>query len=323
MYFSSQPALSYHTSAVLGVCVDTITMPYRLLTPQAANMSSFVDSVAFGQRKIASLSSTFPLPVEETVPLASLLGSRLHRNGRELLQSITPGVSNSSFLISQSAVIRGIPSSLTHNPQRNVQTQNPLQHENPFEVCSAPNEIVQTFLQNLHPETSAMCWNVNQACMVKPPFPNIFAPRVTSDGFVVEGYARPESGRVNQTSVLSRVETNSGIANMLSSLIQWAKKVNINKHHLFLESGTEVETFKEMLEELTNLSQRYEYPWHGTVASVAHSLPMGGNVFINITTRTWLFTLLKILSTPSKTRLSPCSLLMVKWTFLCQGQRKL
>lgn len=260
MYFSSQPALSYHTSAVLGVCVDTITMPYRLLTPQAANMSSFVDSVAFGQRKIASLSSTFPLPVEETVPLASLLGSRLHRNGRELLQSITPGVSNSSFLISQSAVIRGIPASLTHNPQRNVQTQNPLQHENPFEVCSAPNEIVQTFLQNLHPETSAMCWNVNQACMVKPPFPNIFAPRVTSDGFVVEGYARPESGRVNQTSVLSRIETNSGIANMLSSLIQWAKKVNINKHHLFLESGTEVETFKEMLEELTNLSQRYENP---------------------------------------------------------------
>lgn len=235
-------------------------MPYRLLTPHAANMSSFIDGVAFGGRKIASLSSTFPLPVEETVPLASLLGSRLRRSGQELLQSVTPGVSNSSSLISQSAVIRGIPASLTHNPQRNVQTQNPLQHENPFEVCSDTNEMVQTFLQNLHPQTSPLCWNVNRACMVKPPYPNIFASRVTSDGFVTEGYARPEGNRVNQTSVLSRVETNSGIASMLLSLIQWAKKVNINKHHLFLETGTEAETFKEMLEDLTCLSERYENP---------------------------------------------------------------
>ena len=235
-------------------------MPYRLLTAQAANMSSFIDSVAFGGRKIASLSTTFPLPVEETVPLASLLGSRLHRSGQELLQSVTPGVSNSSCLISQSAVIRGIPASLTHNPKRNVQTQNPSLHENPFEVCSATNEMIQTFLQNLHPQTSPLCWNVNQACMVKPPFPNIFASRVTNDGFVVDGYARPECRRVNQTSVLSRVESNPGIADMLLSLIQWAKKVNINKHHLFLESGTEAETFKEMLEGLTCLSERYENP---------------------------------------------------------------
>ena len=48
---------------------------------------------------------------------------------------------------------------------------------------------------------------------------------------------------------------------MLLSLIQWAKKVNINKHHLFLESGTEAETFKEMLEDLICLSERYENPW--------------------------------------------------------------
>ena len=240
--------------------MDTITMPYRLLTSQAANMSSFVNSVAFGERKIASLSSTFPLPVEETVPLTSLLGSRLNRNGRELLQSLTPCISNSFSLISQSAVIRGIPASLTHNPPRSIQSQNPVQHENPFEICSAANEIVQTFLQNLHPDTQPTCWNVNQACMVKPPFPNIFTSRVTHNGLVVEGYVRPENRRVNQTSVLSRVETNSDIANMLMSLIQWAKRVNITKHHLFMESGTEVETFKEMLEDLASLSQRYENP---------------------------------------------------------------
>ena len=238
--------------------MDTITMPYRLVTPQASSMSSFVDSIAFGERKIASVSSTFPLPVEETIPLTSLLGSSLHRNGRELLQSLTPGVSNDSSLISQSAVIRGIPASLAHNPERNICAQTPLQHENPFAVCSSTSEIVRTFLGNLHPNTSPSCWNVNQACIVKPPYPNIFTPKVTTDGFVVEGYTRPKNGRVNQTSVLSRVDTNSGIAGMLFSLVQWAKKVDISKHHVFLESGTEVEIFKGLLEELTSLSQRYE-----------------------------------------------------------------
>ena len=233
-------------------------MPYRLITPQASSMSSFIDSLAFGERKIASLSSTFPLPVDETTPLASLLGSRLHRNGRELLQSITPGVSNDSPLISQSAVVRGIPASLVHNPERNICTQTLLQHENPFGACSSTNEIVRTFLNNLHPNTSPLCWNVNQACMVKPPFPNIFAPKVTSDGFVVEGYTRPKNSRVNWTSVLSRLETNSSIAGLLSSLVQWARKANISKHHVFLESGIEVENFNGMLEELKSLSQRYE-----------------------------------------------------------------
>ena len=96
--------------------------------------------------------------------------------------------------------------------------------------------------------------------MVKPPFPNIFAPKVNSYGFSVEGYVRPENTRVNQTNVLSRLETNSSIGNMLLSLVQWAKKANISKHHVFLESGIEVESFNGLLEELSSLSQRYENP---------------------------------------------------------------
>lgn len=240
--------------------MDTITMPYRLLTPQAVNMNSFVNSVAFGERKIASLSLTFPLPIEDAIPLSSLLGSTLSRNRTEFLQSVTPGISHSSSLISQSVVIRGIPASLTHTPQQNIQSQDSVLHENPFEVCTTASEMVQTFLQNLHPQTQPVCWNVNQTCMVKPPFPNIFGSRVTNDGLVVDGYTRPESVRVSQTSVLSRLEANSGIASMLLSLIQWAKRVNISKHYLFLESGTEEETFKEMLEDLTSLSQRYVNP---------------------------------------------------------------
>lgn len=223
-------------------------------------MSSFVESVAFGGRRIASLSSSFPLPLEETVTLSSLLSSRLHRNRTGLLQSITPEVSNNPSVISQSAVIRGIPTSLAHNSEKNVCTQTHSQLENLFEVCSSTKEIVRSFLENLHPSTSPQCWNVNQACMVRPPFPNIFAPKVTVDGLIVEGYTRPKNGRVNQTSVLSRVETNSGIASLLLSLVQWAKKVDISKHHVFLESGTEVESFKGILEELTSLSERYENP---------------------------------------------------------------
>ena len=256
--FPLQPYLSYHTSSVLGVCVDTITMPYRLITQQASNMSSFIDSVAHGERKIASLSSSFPLPVDENNSLASFLGSRLQSYGRELLQCISPGVSNSSSLISQSAVVRGIPVTHAYNPEKNISTQTSLQSKNPLEACASANEIVRTFLENVHPNTSPLCWNVNQACMVKPPFPNIFAPKVNSYGFSVEGYVRPENTRVNQTNVLSRLETNSSIGSMLLSLVQWAKKANISKHHVFLESGIEVESFNGLQEELSSLSQRYE-----------------------------------------------------------------
>ncbi|XP_068755236.1 protein misato homolog 1-like [Montipora capricornis] len=255
-----QPSLPYHTSSVIGVCVDTVTMPYRLLTPQASTMNSFVESVAFGERTVASLSSTFPLPVEETSSLSSLFHSRLNKNGKELLQSLTPGMSSNCSVISQSAVVRGIPTSLVCTSSRNIRAQTSLQNDSSFEACSSASEIVHAFLRNLNPNASSSCWNVNQACIVKPPFPNIFAPKVTADGFVMEGYTRPKSCGVNLTSVLSCLETNSGISDMLLSLVHWAKKVDIRKHHVFLESGTEVESFNGILEELSSLSQRYKNP---------------------------------------------------------------
>ena len=254
-----QPALSYHTSSVLGVCIDTVTLPYRLATPQASSMNSFVDSVAFGERTLASLSSTFPLPLEETSSLPLLFQSELDKCGKELLQSLTPGVSNDCFVISQSAVIRGIPSSLVSNPVKDIQTQTP-RNNNAFRACSSTKELLHTFLKNLNPNTSASCWSVEQACMVKPPFPNIFDPKITVSGFPVEGYARNKNHGVNQTSVLSSLETNSGITDLLLSLVRWAKKADIRKHHVFLECGTEFESFNGTLEELTRLSQQYNNP---------------------------------------------------------------
>lgn len=94
--------------------------------------------------------------------------------------------------------------------------------------------------------------------MVKLLFLNIFVFRVISDGFVVDGYVRLEGRRVNQISMFSCVELNFSIVGMLLLLIQWVKKVNINKYYLFLEFGIEVEMFKEMFEDLICLFECYE-----------------------------------------------------------------
>lgn len=180
---------------------------------------------------------------------------------RALLQLLTLGMSSNCSVISQSAVVRGIPTSLVYTSSRNIRAQTSLQNDScSFEACSSASEIVHAFLRNLNPNASSSCWNVNQACIVKPPFPNIFAPKVTADGFVMEGYTRRKSCGVNLTSVLSCLETNSGISDMLLSLVHWAKKVDIRKHDVFLESGIEVESFIGIREELSSLSQRYKNP---------------------------------------------------------------
>ena len=118
-------------------------------------MSTLLE-VAFGERKIVSASLAFPVPVDEALPLATLLGSKLNRSGTEFLTPLTPGVVGDSPPISQAAVVRGIPASLTHSSHRNVNNQKALQHvrqqfENPFDVCSSANDIVRLFLQNLCP----------------------------------------------------------------------------------------------------------------------------------------------------------------------------
>ena len=225
-------------------------------------MSDFLNSVTFGGRNIANVATAFPVPVGSDVSLSSLLSSKMSSTDCDLLKPLTPGVQGVNSIISQAVVLRGVAPSFTHNTQQNRETQTSLQAEGMklFETCSSAKEMLDLYFRNSSPGSLQTCWSVNQACITKPPFPNIFAPHVTDNGVIVEGYARPPGCSVLQSSLMSSMNTSTATCDMLLSLTKWARKVNIQRYHSFLEGGVELDSFKEALEVLETLSQRYETP---------------------------------------------------------------
>jgi len=253
---------AYHTSSILAVSLDSLTLPFRLQTAQACSMNDLVAMVTAGGRTVASAATTFPVPLGKNISISDLLsGEQLAR--KQILTSLTPNIGQNSTLISNAAVLRGVQPSLAQSSvPGHLYIENSLREKSrgPRDHCDSMNELLRAYFQNVYPGAAHECWSVNQGCMTKPPFPNIFSPCVTGKGFVIEGFSRPHGTNIPQVSALSSLSTCTGIRDMLNSLSSWARKVNIQKYHSFLEAGTEIASFEEAIESIETLAQRYETP---------------------------------------------------------------
>ena len=223
-------------------------------------MNDLVDMVTASGRTVTSVATALPIPCGGAVGLADLLsGEQWSRKAQ--LSAITPNLGQHSTLISNAAILRGVPiSPVLRSQQGHSLFENNLTREPRRPGDNIVNETVTAYFQSLYSGASHACWSIDQPCMTKPPFPNVFAASVTGEGLIREGYKRPCGRNVPQTSVLATLSTCTGIGNMLSSLSSWSHKLNIQNYHSFLEAGTELATFKEAMESTATLAQRYEMP---------------------------------------------------------------
>lgn len=218
-------------------------------------MDDLASCLTFGGRKLTSASTSFPLPIGHNHHLGALLDSAIQSKDTKLLVPLTPDVDQVTNSMSQVAVLRGGNSSI---PQEKQLTQPSKKPKSLIDGCQSNLEMLNIFSQACNPLSVCANWVSDQACMVTPPFPGIFAPCVNKNGFVQEGFQREPNSIVEQVNVLSSLGTSKAIGAMLHSIGNWAKKVDIKKHNSFTESGLEYETFMNVLDDLESHAHNYE-----------------------------------------------------------------
>ncbi|XP_001624271.2 protein misato homolog 1 [Nematostella vectensis] len=254
-YLNYKGELPYHTSAILASALDTFSLPYRLDTPKGCGMRDLISTIAFSGRNIAHAHTMLPIPVGPQKSLASLLNDCIEKRPDSMLP-LTPHINQSQKLISQAAVLRGIPQSLRHHPLGSPKAKSM------FGSSKSSCDMLDMYFQSINPNSVIKNWTLDKAFGTKAPYPNIFNGSVGSDGLVSEGSDRGEgqAREVKETSVLSALGMCAGTGEMLESLITWSNKVDVRKHHEYLESGVEFDLYKEKIESLLSQANLYKNP---------------------------------------------------------------
>ncbi|XP_033750191.1 protein misato homolog 1-like [Pecten maximus] len=241
-------SIDYHTSAILAATLDSVTSPYR--QPALLHMRDLTDTFHSLGRKVASVSSSFPFPIDEDQFLVDSLMSL----GDELpWVSLTPHVKNTVSPMMQSTVIRGIPNKIT---KRSVQDE---RSPNPFNNCDNVQDVLQVYLRERFPTSHSAGKVLQDPCKVVSPCPHVFKPNVNKNGFL-SSTNRPDLQGVESVPVMTSLQITSDTAQLLHTLHTEATKLNIRKHHRYLDAGMEEDDYVEILGDIENLRRCYEQP---------------------------------------------------------------
>ncbi|XP_033634829.1 protein misato homolog 1-like [Asterias rubens] len=241
-----KPSLAYHTSAILASSLDTATLPYRV-AEEPISLSVLTEALGNLGRKVSMLSTSFPLPFPNRGYLASVFGNYTQRPPWIPLTPHTHEGTAQPF--AQSVVIRGVPAGRIHAPGR--------QPQNALESCRSVNEMLRCYLTGMYPRTLSSGLCINQPLKTAAPFPHIFDPRMSQEGFM-EQWQRREEEAVESLPMMTSLQTSPAAQEMLTHLVKEGSKVDIRKCHGYFEDGLERDEYIETLNRLEALAHCYE-----------------------------------------------------------------
>lgn len=218
----------YHSSAVLSLAMNTLSLPWRLL--RGAYASPYEVSIglnAYG-RKIASLEliAPFPKPIYEKLNtyLKSLEPS--DRIFQDYQIPISPHADLASFNWHQSVATRGISGT---------------------DACNL--DFLEFYSKNM-PQTSTSVITSNNGIQVGLPFPHHIIETTTP-------FWDSKSKIIPTMTSWNSNPTSGSIAKTLSERLQ---KIKLAKMHRFQDAGLEQEEYEAVVENLTVLSECYQKP---------------------------------------------------------------
>ncbi|XP_076355308.1 misato mitochondrial distribution and morphology regulator isoform X2 [Tachypleus tridentatus] len=242
-HLNYNPTLPYHTSAIITSALDTITLPFRH-KKNAVHMVDIINTLSIVGRKMATFSLCLPVSLPEESYLSDIW---LPRNSKRSiqLQSLLPNCDiYGSKITSEAIVLRGIPSSLTYRPSISSHQQ------------TTQEELLSFYLNQWYPCPMSIVNTLNEPCKVTIPFPDIFKPEITSEGFLSSKVRRAHQS-VQNSPVLAGLHSTNNVSRFLEEIVQEASRRNIHKYHRCWETGSEPDDLTEALHSLEILAVNY------------------------------------------------------------------
>lgn len=250
---NGDPLLWYHSSSVLALALDALTVSYRL-RDCSATMWQLSDALTASGRKVVSAYGSVPFPMmlggclpdaldafSDVVPWRSL--------------SACPEISDRRFCFSQSVTLKGVDEqSLVSRLLPGMEPPSPLHYERSGE------DVLSAYVRLHYPSSPLAVQLVSSGSKVTPPFPQIFSPSLGAQGFLQNHStpASPSCPPVSCLPVLTSLQSSPGVGLQLSELQKACASLDLRRvAPSFLTHGPEPGEISEYLEQLRNLAHCY------------------------------------------------------------------
>ncbi|XP_059093564.1 protein misato homolog 1-like [Tigriopus californicus] len=245
-----KPNSMYHSSAILGSALDSMTLPWRMNERRArqTRIYDLANGLNGGGRKLGTANMQFPWILDDDHFLVDALNSDID------FVPLMPGVKNDKInIIAQSVTCRGFKiNSLKPTDFNKVQKF----ASHPFHGCSSLEEALERHFGQRNPRSVNAVHSYDTGVPVSKPFPDFFDPRIGKDSRLVQG-SNVAHRKLNSVPSLVTWSSSDGSHDYLESICDRAAKVNLNKLHRFRESGTEDADVEEAVEKVR--AQRDNY----------------------------------------------------------------
>lgn len=251
-YLNYDPSLWYHSSAVLALALDALTVPYRLRN-NSVPMWQVSDTLAVSGRKVVAAYGAVPFPMMHGDSLPDALGSFSGSLPWKPLSSCVELGDRRCF--GQWTTLKGF------EGQRLVSSLLPgTPPPSHLHSLHSGEDVLGSYLSSFYPNAPLALQLVSTPSKLTAPFPQIFNPTLDSNGFLQS--QMPPAGSpvplVSSAPVLTSLQSSTGVGSWLSNLHRSVSSFDVRRvAPSFLSQGLEEADYREALEQLKLLSRRY------------------------------------------------------------------
>ncbi|KAL4624861.1 hypothetical protein GN956_G17675 [Arapaima gigas] len=248
-YLHYDPMQWYHSSAVLALALDSLTVPYRL-RHNSVPMWQVADTLAASGRKVVAAYGAIPFPMMQGSCLPDTLDSFSDALPWKPL-SACPEL-NDGRCFGQWVTLRGL------GRQNLVSSLMPgTEPPSPLHSVFCGEEVVASYIAAHYPGSPLTVQLVSSPSKVTPPFPQFFHQSLAPQGLLQNSVPHPQSA-VTCVPVLSSLQSTPALGPWLEEMQQGVSLLDPRRvAPSFLSQGPEFEDFQEALEQLRTLAHCY------------------------------------------------------------------
>ncbi|XP_054911058.1 protein misato homolog 1 isoform X2 [Poeciliopsis prolifica] len=257
---SYDPALWYHSSAVLALALDALTVPYRLRN-NSAPMWQVADSLAVSGRKVVAAYGAVPFPMMPGGSLPDALRACADALPWKPLSACPEAAAGRCY--GQWSTLRGF------QGQKLISRLSPgIEPPTPLHGLRSGEDVLAAYLSSFYPSAPLVLQLVSAPCKLTPPFPQIFSPALDAQGFIRCGAPPAGAPPVSSVPILTSLQSGTALRPFLSDLQRAAATFDVRRRApSFLSQGPEMADYQEALEELRLLGRCYHDDSGGTARS--------------------------------------------------------
>lgn len=251
-HLNYDPSLWYHSSSVLALALDALTVPYRLRN-NSVPMWQVADTLTESGRKVVAAFGAVPFPMVHGSSLPDALCSCADALPWKPLSACPEGGGGRCY--GQWTTLRG------YEGQKLLSSLPPgAKPPSPLHSLHSGEDILASYVRSFYPSTPLALQLVPTPSKLTPPFPQIFSRCLSDRGFLLSQTLPPSHGTaaVWSAPVLTSLQSGPALESWLSELQRAADAANVRRSApSFLSQGPELTDYQEALEQLRRLARCY------------------------------------------------------------------